>query len=169
MFVEQGRKSGRSTSCIHIFHVCTHSVVFRSQSNFHGFQAQVKPKLLRSTVCVQMTSETVVYLNFISFPTQNIDHEIGLWAILEHQYILRLYGTVEGFGPFRAFVSPWMPNGSLNSYLSCAELTVMDRLSMVSLFAMPVTIFYSFLNSLNKSWKGLSIVSNMNSSRKQLI
>lgn len=62
---------------------------------------------------------------------RNIDHEISLWAILEHQYILRLYGTVEGFGPFRAFVSPWMPNGSLNSYLSCAELTVMDRLSML--------------------------------------
>lgn len=62
---------------------------------------------------------------------RNLDHEIGIWAILEHQYILRLYGTVEGFSPFRAFVSPWMSNGSLNSYLKCTDLMALDRLSML--------------------------------------
>ncbi|KAG0700570.1 kinase-like domain-containing protein [Suillus ampliporus] len=63
----------------------------------------------------------------------NIDHEIAIWAVLEHQYILPLHGTVMGFGPFRALVSPWMPNGTLNSYLNRAHgtLTTMDRFQIL--------------------------------------
>jgi hypothetical protein len=49
---------------------------------------------------------------------QNLDCEIAIWTILEHQYVLRLHGTVMGFGPFRALVSPWMSNETLNSYLN---------------------------------------------------
>jgi len=54
-------------------------------------------------------------------------------AELEHQYVLRPYGTVPGFGPFRALVFPWMPNGTLIGYLNRADstLTMTDRLSMV--------------------------------------
>jgi serine/threonine protein kinase len=65
---------------------------------------------------------------------QNLDRETCIWAELKHQYVLPLYGTVEEFGPFRALVSPWMPNGTLNSYLNNEHetLSMMDRLRLVS-------------------------------------
>ncbi|KAG2114481.1 kinase-like domain-containing protein [Suillus cothurnatus] len=61
---------------------------------------------------------------------RNLDREIKVWTRLDHQYVLRLHGTVTGFGPFRALVSPWMLNGTLNSYLTRAHetLTTMNRL-----------------------------------------
>ncbi|KAG1805814.1 kinase-like domain-containing protein [Suillus subaureus] len=64
---------------------------------------------------------------------KDLDREILIWAALEHQYVLPLYGTVEGFGPFRALVSPWMLNGTLNSYLKHAHetLSLMDRLQLL--------------------------------------
>jgi len=74
------------------------------------------------------------YLDFILFCMQIIDREICIRTHLEHQYVLPFYGTVEGFGPFHALVSPCMPNGNLNSYLNRAgvSLTEMDRLILVS-------------------------------------
>ncbi|KAG1730476.1 kinase-like domain-containing protein, partial [Suillus lakei] len=67
------------------------------------------------------------------FETQNLDREICIWAALKHQYVLPLHGTVEEFGPFRALVSPWMPNGTLDSYLKHAHetLSMMDRLRLL--------------------------------------
>ncbi|KAG2753109.1 kinase-like protein [Suillus brevipes Sb2] len=64
---------------------------------------------------------------------RNLDREIKIWTTLDHQYVLCLHGTVTGFGPFRALVSPWMPNGTLNSYLSHLHetLTTMDRLRIL--------------------------------------
>lgn len=50
-------------------------------------------------------------------------------------------------------------NGTLSSYLNRADLTEMDKLTLVSLFARPVTIIYRFLNSLNKLWKVSNIAS----------
>jgi len=77
-----------------------------------------------------------LYLDFILFQMQIIEDEISIWAGLEHQYVLSFYGTVKYFGRFgsRAFVSPWMPNGNLNSYLNREDvsLTEMDRLILVS-------------------------------------
>ncbi|KAJ8587883.1 kinase-like protein [Rhizopogon salebrosus TDB-379] len=63
----------------------------------------------------------------------SLDREIGIWAILEHDYVLPFHGTVEGFGPFRALVSPWMPKGNLDSYLKHAgeTLTATDRLRIL--------------------------------------
>ncbi|KAG2070493.1 kinase-like protein [Suillus decipiens] len=63
----------------------------------------------------------------------NLDREIEVWTRLNHRYVLRLHGTVTGFSPFRALVSPWMPNGTLNSYLAHAHetLTPMDRLRIL--------------------------------------
>ncbi|KAG0701067.1 kinase-like domain-containing protein [Suillus ampliporus] len=68
---------------------------------------------------------------------QNLDREIRIWAVLEHQYVLPLHGTVEGFGPFRALVSPWMPNGTLNFYLDHAPetLAMIDRLRLLKQIA----------------------------------
>jgi hypothetical protein len=47
---------------------------------------------------------------------------------------LPFHGTVEGFGPFRALVSPWMPKGNLDSYLKRAgeTFTAIDKLRIVS-------------------------------------
>lgn len=65
--------------------------------------------------------------------TQNLEREIKIWTTLDHQYVLCLHGTVTGFGPFRALVSPWMPNGTLNSYLARLHetLTTTGRLRIV--------------------------------------
>ncbi|KAG1901163.1 kinase-like domain-containing protein [Suillus fuscotomentosus] len=64
---------------------------------------------------------------------KNLDREIRIWAKLKHQYVLPLHGTVEQFGPFRALVSPWMPNGALDSYLHHAHETLLmiDRLRLL--------------------------------------
>lgn len=64
---------------------------------------------------------------------KNLDREIRIWAKLKHQYVLPLRGTVEQFGPFRALVSPWMPNGTLDSYLNNVHetLSMMDRLRLL--------------------------------------
>ncbi|KAG1730481.1 kinase-like domain-containing protein [Suillus lakei] len=63
----------------------------------------------------------------------NLDREIKVWTRLDHRYVLCLHGTVTGFGPFRALVSPWMPNGTLNSYLNRVHetLTMMGRLHIL--------------------------------------
>ncbi|KAG1853446.1 kinase-like domain-containing protein, partial [Suillus subalutaceus] len=68
----------------------------------------------------------------------NLDREIGIWATLKHQYVLPLHGTVDQqFGPCRALVSPWMPNGTLNSYLNRVHetLSMMDRLLLLKQIA----------------------------------
>ncbi|KAG2134519.1 kinase-like domain-containing protein [Suillus clintonianus] len=67
----------------------------------------------------------------------NLDREIKVWAGLDHQYVLRLHGTVTGFGQFRALVSPWMPNGTLNFYLNrpYESLTTIDRLRILKQIA----------------------------------
>ncbi|KAG2134522.1 kinase-like domain-containing protein [Suillus clintonianus] len=63
---------------------------------------------------------------------KNLDREIHIWATLKHQYVLPLHGTVEEFGPSRALVSPWMPNGTLDSYLKANKtLSMMGRLRLV--------------------------------------
>ncbi|KAJ8587875.1 kinase-like protein [Rhizopogon salebrosus TDB-379] len=64
---------------------------------------------------------------------KSLDREIDIWAILKHEYVLPFHGIVEGFGPFRALVSPWMPEGNLDSYLKRASeaLTAMDKLRML--------------------------------------
>lgn len=64
---------------------------------------------------------------------RNLDREIKIWTKFDHQYVLCLHGTVTGFGPFRGLVSPWMPNGTLNSYLARLHetLTTMGRLRIL--------------------------------------
>jgi hypothetical protein len=65
---------------------------------------------------------------------QDLDRNIKVWTRLDHQYVLCLHGTVTGFGPFRALVSPWMQNGTLNSYLARPHetLTTMGKLHIAS-------------------------------------
>ncbi|KAG1733216.1 kinase-like domain-containing protein [Suillus paluster] len=111
MYMEPWCRVGRSTSDIHILCTCAHLYL------------QVAVKSPRSPT--QIDSQMVVRIN------KSLDREIRIWAVLEHPYVLRLYGTVRDFGPFCALVTPWMPNGTLDSYLNHADLTEMDRLSML--------------------------------------
>lgn len=74
-----------------------------------------------------MSDDEIVRIN------KNLDREINIWAALKHKYVLPLHGTVEQFGPYRALVSPWMPNGTLNSYLNRVHgtLSMIDRLQLL--------------------------------------
>lgn len=75
---------------------------------------------------------------------KNLDREICIWTKLKHQYVLPLYGTVEGFGLFRALVSPWMPNGTLDLYLNRTQktLSMMDKLRLL----MQITVGLQYLH-----------------------
>ncbi|KAG2158178.1 kinase-like domain-containing protein [Suillus bovinus] len=67
--------------------------------------------------------------------TQNISREIGILKILRHNNIVPLWGVVTGFGQrpeLRCLVFPWMPNGTLDAYLTFSTLTVLDRSRIVS-------------------------------------
>ncbi|KAG2047585.1 kinase-like protein [Suillus hirtellus] len=46
-----------------------------------------------------------------------IRREAHVWANLEDDHVLSLHGITTGFGVLPAFVSSWMTNGSLESYL----------------------------------------------------
>ncbi|KIK13934.1 hypothetical protein PISMIDRAFT_688321 [Pisolithus microcarpus 441] len=44
--------------------------------------------------------------------------EVHLWVTLTaHRHVLPLYGTVDGFAPLPALVSPWAENGTLADYV----------------------------------------------------
>jgi serine/threonine protein kinase len=67
---------------------------------------------------------------------RKISREIGILKILRHRNIVPLYGIATGFGrmsELRCLVSPWMPNGTLNEYLTSNhnDLTVLDRSRML--------------------------------------
>ncbi|KAG0696888.1 kinase-like domain-containing protein [Suillus ampliporus] len=67
---------------------------------------------------------------------RQISREIGILKILRHNNIVRLCGIATGFGrmlQLRCLVSPWMPNGTLNTYLQSnhSDLTALDRSRML--------------------------------------
>ena len=88
---------------------------------------------------------------------QNFYQDIRIWMTLTHQYLLPFYGTVEGFGPSRALVSPWMPNGDLKSYLSRvgATLKEVDKLCLVSLIYKANRKSSSYSKQLGRITEGL--------------
>ncbi|KAG0701049.1 kinase-like domain-containing protein [Suillus ampliporus] len=48
---------------------------------------------------------------------RSIRREAYVWANLKDDHVLSLHGITSGFGVLPAFVSSWMPKGSLDSYL----------------------------------------------------
>ncbi|KAG2367137.1 kinase-like domain-containing protein [Suillus spraguei] len=67
---------------------------------------------------------------------KKISREISILKMLRHDNIVPLLGTVTGFGRMpesRCLVTPWIPNGTLNIYLSSINdnLTLLDRSRMV--------------------------------------
>ncbi|KAG2141687.1 kinase-like domain-containing protein [Suillus bovinus] len=67
---------------------------------------------------------------------QKISREIGILTILRHKNIVPLLGTVTGFGrrpELPSLVTPWIPNGTLNVYLTSKhnDLSARDRSRML--------------------------------------
>lgn len=68
----------------------------------------------------------------IHFNSQRIRREAYVWITLEHENIVAFNGVIDGFGPLPALVSPWMENGSLDSYLKQGHVpSESDKLKMV--------------------------------------
>ncbi|OJA09986.1 hypothetical protein AZE42_03829 [Rhizopogon vesiculosus] len=59
-----------------------------------------------------------------------IGHNVHVWIDLDHDNILKFLGIVEGFGALPALVSPWMENGSLDSYLRRHTVSEVEALRM---------------------------------------
>ncbi|KAI6017578.1 hypothetical protein PISMIDRAFT_688316 [Pisolithus microcarpus 441] len=59
--------------------------------------------------------------------------EVHIWVRLPlHSHVLPLYGTVDGFAPIPALVSPWAENGTLTTYLgSKRQLPYSRRLEII--------------------------------------
>jgi serine/threonine protein kinase len=62
---------------------------------------------------------------------KRLRREVAVWIRLRHAHVLTLYGTVSGFGPLPAFVSKWMDNGALDSYLQRTNLTMEQKLKLL--------------------------------------
>ncbi|KAG2108160.1 kinase-like domain-containing protein [Suillus discolor] len=64
--------------------------------------------------------------------SKRIRREAYVWITLEHENVLTFDGVVDGFGPLPALVSPWMENGSLDSYLKRGRVpSKADKLRML--------------------------------------
>ncbi|OJA21228.1 hypothetical protein AZE42_07987 [Rhizopogon vesiculosus] len=62
---------------------------------------------------------------------RGIRREAYVWANLKDDHVLSLHGITTGFGVLPAFVSSWMINGSLESYLrSHSSLPIFRKLDM---------------------------------------
>ncbi|KAI6037139.1 kinase-like domain-containing protein [Pisolithus microcarpus] len=60
--------------------------------------------------------------------------EVHIWVRLPlHSHVLPLYGTVDGFAPLPALVSPWAENGTLTTYLgrNQRQLSYSRRLKII--------------------------------------
>ncbi|KAG1719387.1 kinase-like domain-containing protein [Suillus lakei] len=68
----------------------------------------------------------------VNWTTKRIRREAYVWITLEHDNILTFNGVIDGFGLLPALVSPWMENGSLDSYLKRGHIpSKADRLRML--------------------------------------
>ncbi|KAG1730478.1 kinase-like domain-containing protein [Suillus lakei] len=68
----------------------------------------------------------------VNWTGKRIRREAYVWITLEHDNILTLNGVIDGFGLLPALVSPWMENGSLDSYLKKrGHVSKADKLRML--------------------------------------
>ncbi|KAG2134527.1 kinase-like domain-containing protein [Suillus clintonianus] len=56
--------------------------------------------------------------HFKEIVNKRLMNDFHKWKPLRHDNIVSLCGITYGFGPVPAIVSPWMPNGSLSTYLN---------------------------------------------------
>ncbi|KAF9233674.1 kinase-like domain-containing protein, partial [Melanogaster broomeanus] len=71
--------------------------------------------------------------------------EIKVWHNLRHPNIVRLLGVTSGFGTVISTVSPWIPGGSLHTYLGGSpNLSASARFRLVSSEAQNLLPVHSF-------------------------
>ncbi|KAJ8581855.1 kinase-like protein [Rhizopogon salebrosus TDB-379] len=95
--------------------------VWKCDYNADGISAPVAVKAFKFSV--DCDSEIIA---------RKIKREIGILKMLRHNNIVALWGRATGFGrrpELDCLVSPWMPNGTLHTYLESKHnnLTVLDR------------------------------------------
>ncbi|KAG2074420.1 kinase-like protein [Suillus decipiens] len=100
--------------------------VWKCNFDHHGICALVAVKAFR----LSDSSNDLEKIN------RGISREIGILKILRHKNIVPLWGIATGFGrmpDLRCLVSPWMPHGTLATYLKSNHnvLTVLDRSRML--------------------------------------
>lgn len=73
--------------------------------------------------------------------------ELGIWKRLRHSHILKFMGTTSDFGPSVALVSPWIPNGTLTSFLKQTKntLTLLDRMCLLRDIAAGLHYLHTFI------------------------
>ncbi|KAN0073841.1 Protein kinase-like domain containing protein [Tylopilus felleus] len=65
--------------------------------------------------------------------SKRISRELKVWARLEHECVLPLYGITFDFGKFPAMVCPWLEGGTLSGYLEKHKgLQLPTRLQLLS-------------------------------------
>ncbi|KAJ7191639.1 TKL/TKL-ccin protein kinase [Mycena pura] len=64
---------------------------------------------------------------------KRLARELSVWKRLEHKHVLRLLGTVAGFGPYASMVCPWLEQGSVSKYMERRGdiLSMTDRLQLL--------------------------------------
>jgi hypothetical protein len=66
-----------------------------------------------------------------------VRRELKVWARLEHDCILPLWGVADNFGPYPAMICPWVDGGALTVYLERHQdsLSPQDKFSLVGPFS----------------------------------
>ncbi|KAG2114466.1 kinase-like domain-containing protein [Suillus cothurnatus] len=92
-------------------------------------QSQVETsKVAVKSVRIPQANDT----ELVNRTSKRIRREAYVWITLKHQNILTFNGVIDGFGPLPALVSPWMENGSLDSYLKQGHVpSRADKLRML--------------------------------------
>jgi hypothetical protein len=73
-------------------------------------------------------------LNVFLLKDPSLWREIGIWKRMRHECIVPLLGTTTHYSPV-SFVSPWMSNGTLNSYLNKGKVSLAVKYSLVGYFS----------------------------------
>ncbi|KAH7924090.1 kinase-like protein [Leucogyrophana mollusca] len=66
--------------------------------------------------------------------SKRLRRELKVWARLQHECVLPLFGVTSEFGPFASMVCPWKENGTLNQFLGKyhEHLTILDQFHLLS-------------------------------------
>ncbi|CAK5271870.1 unnamed protein product [Mycena citricolor] len=65
--------------------------------------------------------------------SKRLSRELAVWKRLNHKHVLKLWGTVSDFGPYKSMVCPWLEQGSVSKYMERRGdiLSMADRLQLL--------------------------------------